>query len=46
MTLNVRDVHDLYCTECDEPITPDDIRRIMGDWERLLAWLDTAPGRD
>lgn len=45
ITLNVRDVHDLYCTYCDEPITLDKIRRLMDNWERLAAWLDTAPER-
>lgn len=45
MTLNLRDVHDLCCADCSETITPDIIREFIRDWERLLAWLDTAPER-
>lgn len=35
----------LGCTECDEEINPADVRALIGEWTRLLAWVESAPAR-
>jgi transcription elongation factor Elf1 len=31
------------CCECDADFGAEDVRRLIGRWQRLLDWLDTAP---
>jgi len=42
LRFNVDDVHQMTCGNCDGEVTPDDIREVMAQWSKLLAWLDTA----
>lgn len=35
----------LDCSECGDEITDGDVRRIIGQWQTVLAWLETAPAR-
>jgi predicted RNA-binding Zn-ribbon protein involved in translation (DUF1610 family) len=43
LRIDVADVHALTCVSCDDSITSEDLREIARQYERLLAWLDTAP---
>lgn len=46
LRLDLGDVNNMCCVSCDVDITADDIRAIVDQWARLLAWLDTAPDRE
>jgi uncharacterized metal-binding protein (TIGR02443 family) len=39
----MRDLNHIYCTACDAEIKADDVRKIIGQWSKLLAWLETGP---
>lgn len=41
VTLDELDV--FACGECDEEFSPEDVRRFIGRWTAVLAWIDTAP---
>jgi transcription elongation factor Elf1 len=43
IAIDADDVDCLRCKECETEFTRDDIRDIIGKWQALLAWLDTAP---
>lgn len=43
LKIQASDVNSLSCGSCDQDFDHDDIRTIIGQWQRLLAWLDTAP---
>jgi uncharacterized protein (DUF983 family) len=33
----------LFCRECGEDVTPAQVRHQVGEWTRLLAWVESAP---
>ena len=37
---------DLKCSANDCEFTTDDVRELIGQWQKLLAWLDTAPAAE
>jgi hypothetical protein len=41
--VDVHALHTFTCTSCDAEFSADDVRAEMARWEKLLAWLDTAP---
>jgi Zn ribbon nucleic-acid-binding protein len=43
LKLDLSDMREMTCTDCDSEVTPDDIRKVMAGWQALLAWLDSAP---
>lgn len=46
LRIDLGDVHAITCRECDAELGPPDVRRLIAEWTRALAWLDTAPARD
>jgi uncharacterized protein (DUF983 family) len=46
LKVDVADVHTLWCSGCDDEMTADELRAVIAGYERLLAWLDTAPEKD
>lgn len=43
ITLNLCDGDTLHCGECDSEFTPADVKRIIDDWGKALAWIATMP---
>lgn len=43
VTVNLSDVLNFTCDECDANYSVDDVRRILGRWNAALGWLLTAP---
>lgn len=41
--LDLDDVANLTCAECEESFTPADVRAFMAKWAPVLAWIETAP---
>lgn len=37
------DVNSLECGECSEELNANDVKAILENWTRILAWLETAP---
>ncbi len=46
ITVSVADVGELHCSQCDNDLTADDVREVIGAWQVLLQWLGTAPVRE
>lgn len=44
VTLDAADV--IECSDCDGLWTPDAIRRLLLNWEAVLAWVESAPKLD
>lgn len=45
LRLHLDDISLLTCQHCDSEISTSDIKSIIAEWERLLAWVATAPTR-
>lgn len=43
LSVDLSDTSAMTCGDCDNEVTADDIRKVMAGWQRLLAWLDSAP---
>lgn len=41
--VDVSNVSSLICLNCDSEISPDDLRTVIAQYAKLLAWLDAAP---
>lgn len=35
-----------HCAGCDADFDLDEVRSFISRWQRVLTWLETAPGRD
>lgn len=36
----------IICVACNEVIEPAHVRRLIEEWQRLLAWIEVADGND
>lgn len=43
ITLDLDDCHTFHCPDCENEFTADDVRQVIGEWQRVLSWLDLAP---
>lgn len=41
--LNLADVSECRCSECEEVFDISHIREIIDRWSRVIGWLDTFP---
>ena len=41
--VDLSDVGSMTCSSCDAEMTAEDVREAIGAWQRVLAWLETAP---
>ena len=46
LSLDLNDLDTVRCPECDGEFTLDEVRTFLGQWQRLLAWVDLAPARE
>lgn len=46
ITVNLYDVEDLHCSECDTDFSLQEIRELLAAWGPVVKWLDTAPVRE
>lgn len=35
-----------HCCDCDEDFARDDVEAFIRQWQRVLAWIDTAPPKE
>jgi transcription elongation factor Elf1 len=45
ITVRVHNVELLICNSCDGEIEVLDLKGRVDEWQRLLEWLEAAPGR-
>jgi hypothetical protein len=45
LSLDLNDLETVRCPECDNEYTLEEVRKVIGQWARLLAWVDLAPAR-
>jgi transcription initiation factor IIE alpha subunit len=43
LTLDLDTLDTFRCPECNGDFTADDVREAVGQWQRVLAWIDLAP---
>ena len=43
IALNLGDMQTFTCQECSEEFDRSDIESFIAKWQRLFAWIDTAP---
>jgi hypothetical protein len=41
--LHLDDCQTFECGECDEAFTCDEVRGVVSQWAKVLAWVETAP---
>jgi hypothetical protein len=41
--LDVGNLEEFHCTANECEFTTEDVRQLIGQWSRLLAWIDQAP---
>lgn len=41
--VSLADVNNLFCTQCEEEVDLEGVRRLVSDWAEVLKWLDSAP---
>lgn len=41
--LHLDDCQTFECGECDETFTCDEVRDVVNQWGRMLAWVEAAP---
>jgi transposase-like protein len=46
VSVDLDDLANFECHECDENFTADDLRERMARWSAVLSWLDAAPVRE
>ncbi len=45
MTVRVHDVEMLICNSCEGEIEVNDLKGRVAEWQKLIEWLETVPGR-
>ncbi len=40
--LDLENLTDVHCADCDETFTTDDVRGLVREWARILAWIEMA----
>jgi uncharacterized protein (DUF983 family) len=43
LRVDLGDVSQMTCCMCDEGVTADDLKQVVAQYTKLLAWLDAAP---
>lgn len=43
ISLDLDDCQTFRCRSCEEEYTVDDVREIIAEYSKVLAWIDTAP---
>jgi hypothetical protein len=43
--IDLDDLDTFTCQECDNDFTLDTVRNLIDRWQRVLAWIDRAPGQ-
>lgn len=46
LALNLDDCATLRCRDCEEEVTVSDLRKRVEQYGRILAWIDSIPGRE
>jgi hypothetical protein len=44
--VSLQDTESFSCSSCSEPFAADDVRAMIAGWERVLAWIESAPARE
>jgi hypothetical protein len=44
--LDVGNLEEFHCTANECEFTIDDVRQLIGQWQRLLTWINAAPGQE
>jgi peptide subunit release factor 1 (eRF1) len=45
LAVKLADTNNLACGECNEELTTEDVRGVIEQWAKMLAWLESAPTR-
>ncbi|HWG41329.1 MAG TPA: hypothetical protein VN688_00985 [Gemmataceae bacterium] len=43
VTVNLTDVSEFHCNECDEDFSAADVREFVGQWQAVLNWIELCP---
>ncbi len=43
IAVKLEDVDSFYCGSCSEEFTRADVERFIAAWQKVFAWLATAP---
>ncbi len=46
ISLDLDNLHTFNCPECEQTFSLDDVRGTIAAWQRVLAWVDSAPAQE